>query len=328
MTLNHPWFIYPQEPLSEYVSYNIYRSEITRLYDYIRTLDINSGDTTLTNFVLGTPMEAAIHAKETTCKFQWQQLYPSHINEFIFHHLNSDKPTYINLIIISPDELFMDKNYKEPLFLSHTDYEFTKIRNREYISKFDNVTINVNIFTCPFPHLDIREDIYASYDRILEKNNILDIETFKPSNDDNTFVNEFYEAFERIAISTSTNPNHIIIVNSYVAFRNISGLGGYALFPKLLEIANKYKIICTEWNMIDSMFTSKIISSIEFNDIDCINNYLTYLDADYCCFIISEYKKIETNTDINNYYCPIEKPRTCLTLKFPLSLELVEIEYM
>ena len=37
--LNHPWFVYPRAPCSEYINYDVYRYEVKRLYHYIN--DIN-----------------------------------------------------------------------------------------------------------------------------------------------------------------------------------------------------------------------------------------------------------------------------------------------
>jgi len=324
--LNHPWSIYLQEPLSGYTNYEIYYSELLRLLDFVQDLSLKIGNideqtVQLTNIIIGTPMEDAINKKNIASryKYQWQQLFPCHITEFIKHYSKTDNNININIIIISPDDNFMDEKYNEPLFLSNHSFIFTKIKNREYIHINEKLTIKVDIFTCPFPQLETNKLMIEKNNNLIIKLPLFSLTTFEPSETDIEFITNFYRYLEIIA----SNPLSNLIINSYATFRNVSGYDNFGLFPSLLELANKYKIIATEWIFSEENYFSKIVSKINYT-VDYINYSISYIDPDYTDFEIDFYEKIsisyikENRVDIKN-----KKIKICLLIEFPYN----KIEY-
>lgn len=295
LKLNHPWSIYLREPISSYTKYSIYHSELLRLLDFLKNLNTNIKNikedrVQLTNFIIGTPMEDALHKKNCSniYMFQWQQLFPYHITKFINYYEKLNNDVNVNIIIISPDDIFMDENYKEPLFTSKsTDYKFTKVKNREYNYSKEKVTIKIDIFTCPFPQLEKNKLIIRKSDELIKKIATYELDSLAPSLDDIKFIEKFYENIESIA----SNPLSNMIINSYATFRNVREYDNYGLFTSLLELANKYKIIATEWNFSENNYFTKIISKIKLT-ADYIKYDVSYIDPYYSRFLIEKYEKI------------------------------------
>jgi hypothetical protein len=331
--LNHPWKIYWKEPLSSYTRYFIYHNELLRLLKFVNGLNtnihnLNRTQVQLTNFIIGTPMEDIFNReKEIALQmnknfsfeflFQWQQLFPVHIKKFINYYSKFDNDINVNIIIISPDEVFMDTNYKEPLFTTCCkDFKFLKIANREYLYSQGRVTIKVDIFTCPFPQLETNMDIIRRYNTFIKKISDFELTGLGPSENDVKFINTFYETLSSIA----ENPASNMIINSYATFKNVTGYENYGLFPSLLELANKYKIIATEWNFTENNFLTRIVSKINFT-VNYLKYSLSYLDPDesISMYMLSEYKKLsllELKKLNNELYCS-RKPMLCIIMKFP-----------
>jgi hypothetical protein len=294
--LNHPWKIYFAEPTSAYTEYEIYYQELVRLYNYIKFYNeylenLKENDVCMTILILGTPMEAAIWNKQCSeiYDFQWQQLFPKYIFDFIKHYKKLNNNININIIVVSPDNIFMDKFYREPLFtIKCEDYSFNKIKNREYIHTSDNLTIKIDIFTCPFPQLETNTKNIERHNNFIHKI-IKDykLKTFEPSEEDIKYINRFYENFERICENKKAN----LIINSFAVFRNVRDYDNYGLFPTLLEVANKHKIIATEWSFNERNIFVNIISKINY----LINHAyfkVSYVEVAYTSLIIRDYLKI------------------------------------
>lgn len=323
--LNHPWKIYFAEPTSSYTEYEIYYGELIRLYNYMRSYDeylkkLKENDVCMTILILGTPMEAAIWNKQCSEKydFQWQQLFPKYIFDFIKHYKKLNNNININIIVVSPDNIFMDEYYREPLFtIKCEDYIFKKIKNRDYIHISNNLTIKIDIFTCPFPQLEINTKNIERYNNFIQK--IIDdykLKTFEPSEEDIKFINSFYEYFERICENKKAN----LIINSFAVFRNVREYDNYGLFPTLLEVANKHKIIATEWNFNESNIFLNIVSKINY-----LINYayfkISYVELAYTSTIILDYLKInleeikKLKTEYNDFRKLVNE--ICILIKVP-----------
>jgi hypothetical protein len=310
--LNHPFSIYLNEPLSAYTKYDIYYKELNKLMKYVietkeEINNIKENEVYLTNIIIGTPMEDAIHKEMCTLiyDYQWQQLFPYHIKKFIKYYTKLKKDIKVNIIIISPDDVFMDDTYHEPLLVKHCeDYNFEKIENRKYIHKNENLTIKINIFTCPFPQLENTETI-NKYNFIIH-NIITDFElkNLTPTETDKNFISKFYEHLEIIASNTNSN----LIINSYATFRNVPKYDNYGLFKSLLKLANKYNIIATEWTLTENNIFTKIVSKINYG-YDYINYGVCYIDPDYCCFELEKINvsEIKKSKELN----------ICMIVKFP-----------
>ncbi len=270
--LNHPYFLYPGGPLSEYTNYKIYNKELLRLYEYLKQINnlINHYKNIPSNYILvpviiGSPMEQAIKSKysEPNTFYQWQQLFPDYINNFIncFSKKNNSK-IYVFIIIVSPDNIFSDSFTHDPFF-TYISYEFKKISKNNYEFSDNNLTICVNIFNCPFPSQDARIEVFNKMNNLINKFNSdfsnIEIKLYTQTENDLLFINNFYILLEEL-YKNNNYKNISIIVNSWACFKNLCGFDGLKMFPKVLELANIYNIIVTEWIYKDNLFLTKVVS--------------------------------------------------------------------
>jgi hypothetical protein len=290
--LNHPWTIYHSEMLSSYIKYSIYYEELDKLFKYFSRLvdtvkELPDSSAILNTLIVGTPMECALQQK-SSMSFQWQQLFPVHINDFVDYCENEKKYGIVNICIVSPDDTFMDLHYKEPLFTKCSGLDFTKVEPRHYLCTSPNFEIRVNIFTCPFPQLETRTDVIQKVN-LFVKSHVPDfaIQDFTPNDSDIKFINDFYSLLETLG----SNPKSNIIINSYATFRNVREYDNYGLFPSLLKFANKYGIIATEWNFLESNFKTKIVSKIPMT-IDYINYRVSYVDFSHSSVLFADYEDL------------------------------------
>ena len=289
--LNHPWFIYPHAFMSEYNNYQLYKRESIRLEFFLNNFknnleSNNYGDSKiLLPIIIGSTMEDAFlgsHSDITKYSFQFEQLFPNYINNFID---KSDGHKYIEIIIISPDRIFSNDEYI-PLFAKLSRYDFNKINNYKYTSTSDSYVININIFNCPMVTIEKRINTIKKCDIILSecKKNIdfdCQISTYKQTKFDLFLINKIYEHIEKI-FSYVHNDNPInIIVNSWVSFKNLYGYSeNYNMFPELLKLASDYNIIATDWDYQDENFISTIKSNYHFGNKSFKFNKIVYISYD------------------------------------------------
>ena len=50
------------------------------------------------------------------------------------------------------------------------------------------------------------------------------------------------------------------------------------MFPNILKLANKYNIIATEWDFVDNLIFTKIISNYEFVNKNFLGCYINYVN--------------------------------------------------
>jgi len=90
------------------------------------------------------------------------------------------------------------------------------------------------------------------------------------------------------------------------------------MFPKILELANKYNIIASEWEFIDELFYTKIVSQYKFgnkNFYGCNINYVfeNFIDlTDLPTHIVKKnfYYNNLFSINFNSEYC-LEKIDFC-----------------
>lgn len=311
MELNHPFFIYPREPFSPYKDYILYRKEIIRLHEFIdnfnTSLKNSSFDDTeiLLNMILGSSMEDSIlnsYTPESNI-FQSSQLFPQHIKNFINKECKK-KNKLVQIIIISPDRFFQNENYF-PTFTNFIAINFNKINLYEFEAKLSGIQIQIqikiNIFNCPFPSHEIRNDLILRYNNVFidflkkPENNI---NTFSQTIEDKIFIDTFYKSVELLLSTNNYFQNDLsIIINSWVSFKNLDGFSeNYSMFPKLLELSDKYNIITTEWDFVDELIYCKIISKFYIQD-KCFKNRLVQYSLDDFDKVISTYGVLEINTN-------------------------------
>jgi hypothetical protein len=279
--------------------------------------EINETKVQLTNFIIGTSMESALQKEFylDTQDYQWQQLFPKHITDFIKYYKNFDNDINVNIIIISPEDIFMDDYYQEPLFTTKCkDFKFDKIKNREYICIYQQITIKINIFTCPFPQLETRTDIIDKYNFFIKTHKIYGIEDLTPSISDVNFINNFYSQIKLLFAEKKFN----VIVNSYATFRNIRLYDNFGLFSTLLKLAIEYKIIATEWIFNEYNFKYRMLSCGSCK-VNFINFGVSYIDPLYTPHLFLKYTKItkEEVKKIKNELNDKILDRICILLKFP-----------
>ncbi len=281
LNLSHPYFVYPNTPMCEYTRYEIYNQEVKRFYCHLENLKAwtkNNLDQdnfySLNCLLIGSAMEQAIRTgnAEPYSYFQWQQLFPSYIHNFISAYAKKTNNTYVNLIIISPDKIFSDEFYKEPIFTSNTDYQFEKISNRKYIHSCveSNLKINVDIFNCPFPSFDSRKEFIEKINDLIKRRSMdfthLTIKSYTQTLNDIEFINRFYMLIDEF-MQLNNGFNNYMIINSWATFKNLEGFSGYKMFEKLLELANKNNILATEWGFQDKNFITQIVSTFHCDHV-------------------------------------------------------------
>lgn len=275
--LNHPFFIYPRGFMSEYNEYSLYRQEVLRLYEFIGNLTDEldkkySSKDILIPFIIGSPMEDSLAKSHTAIEniFQYSQLFPNYINNFISHNENKK---FIQIIIVSPDNIFSSNTNHTPYFTLYSPYDFlnTGFNEYTYFDKF--VEIKVNIFNCPMPCIETRTSLVLKYQLMINELNLnpFGINTYEQNQTDINFINSFYSCIDKLfekstyesgtGTRTRIGTNIKIIINSWVSFKNLEGHQNYKMFPTLLKLANKYNIIATEWDFIDNLIFTKIVSN-------------------------------------------------------------------
>lgn len=286
--LNHPFFIYPRGFLSQYNEYNQYRREVKKLYVFINNLlnEINKqnaqGSEILIPFIIGSSMEDSL-VKSNTSKenyFQFRQLFPNYINNFI---QSNTKKKYIQIIIISPDDIFSTQTDIKPLFTLYESFEFVLTNLNEYVYHEEQLSIKINIFNCPVPCLETRNDLILRYESLISgmETNLYNIKTYKQTQTDIEFINNFYSLIN-ILFSLNTNPSIKLVINSWASFKNLDGISEkYSMFPKILALANEYNIIASEWEFIDELFYTKIVSQYRFGNKNFFGCNIDYVFDNY-----------------------------------------------
>ena len=317
--LNHPFFIYPRGFMSEYNDYNHFRKEVKRLSEFINNLpnEINeqndNGVQILIPFIIGSPMEDSL-SKSNTSKdnyFQFRQLFPNYINNFI--QSNPDNK-FIQIIIISPDNIFSPETNKKPLFMLYESFDFVLTNLNEYVYTEEKITIKINIFNCPVPCLETRTILINRYDRLINdmKTNLYNINTYKQTLTDIDFINNFYSSLN-ILFSLNTNPSIKIVINSWVSFKNLDGISEkYNMFPKILKLANEYNIIASEWEFIDELFYTKIVSQYKFCNKNFYGCNIDYVFDDNIDLTYLPTHIIKKNFNYNNLFSIDFNSQYCL----------------
>ena len=254
--INFPWYTYPNILTSSYNTFDAYRQETRRLYEYIKNFKCSTP--VLFHLTIGAAMEEYLSQHTSIddsqyglCKsFQWRQLFPHWIQTYITNNVNA----YVEIIIVSPNKCFY-MEYKQPIFVRETDHIFNwmKITDRCFISmKYPN--LKINIFYTLFPHkCSKNKNMIAQY-RSTDK-----LGEFKPflrqitqTEYDCLLIDTFYDTFQSM-LNKIIHYNGFISCYSFAVFNLntcYSRICNFEMFrevAKLIQRYPSYKRHVCEW---------------------------------------------------------------------------------
>lgn len=286
--VNFPFCLYPGFPLHGYFETDVYRKEIALLFNTIKELQtsITKKKNPILHITIGAAMEEYTQdQEENSLKFQWQQLFPQHLQQASLSGNND-----IVHLIISPNRSFIKSKfsasvesqsdvYKEPKFIAETkDRGWKQINEGHYIDKTGRVT--VMIFCCPFPHIDPKNN------KLLEKWKLklptgIDYDGFQQTNDDIDFVKLFYKELNQL-MKVVSQTNGITTCFSFAVFNEYtqySHVKNYIMFDEIKELfEDDYKTrLLAEWIYIPACY---ILHQYEKKRS---KNYISYVEPVKTC---------------------------------------------
>lgn len=242
--LSYPWYTYPNSFCSPYYELELYKSETIRLHNFLKNYNINHNKKTLFHLTIGAAMEELIHEKRdkmnkyTTKLLQWRQLFPVHIENFIFEESEKRK---VNIVVVSPNKGFEKDDYK-PSFIDKTndDFLWKRTGKLQYVSNVYNITIN--IFCTLFPHNDPKNKMIIKKIKRAPINIKPQLLKYIQTKEDRIFVKEFYETLNSVFDNISSNVDNInngfvtcfsfAVFNTQTAF---SGICEYEMFSEIIK---------------------------------------------------------------------------------------------
>lgn len=185
--LNNPYYCYPGFPCAGLFDMELSNREMLRCHQYIVELRATINKKTFMNINIGTGAEeyyVETHNLENI-KFQWQQLFPEHLQR----KAREDPSFPIINIIISPSAMFYRGHI--PVFISKTpEFNWYSEEPNTYRSRSHNII--VKIFNCPLPSKFDYEPVLA---RIRDSGMMSDgefIASHIQTEEDKNFINKFY----------------------------------------------------------------------------------------------------------------------------------------
>ena len=247
MELTNPYYAYPGFPFSGYHKKDRYNAELIKLNEYLQSLTLDINSKTILHMNFGSAMEELYSEnRDIEIKFQWQQLFPEHIQRAIL-----ENPDFqIILITITPSKCF-EKHY-QPSFIEKTpELKWYSDGENSFRSKIKNNLI-VKSFNCPMPsnydYTPIIENLQTSksYPES-EINKMIQTET------DKMFINKFYSNIETLFNKVNYYDGLITCFSSAV-FRQGSQKDRFINYHLFKEIKNLFvgefssnKRILAEW---------------------------------------------------------------------------------
>jgi hypothetical protein len=211
---------------------------------------------------IGSAAEEEYNSLGTNIKYQWKQLFPDHLMDYVMEY--PDKKL-IN-IIISPDKSFKnDDSYKNPLFIKMTNdiLIWTNVVNDDHIIyKCENHDIEIHIFNTMMPTVqetnneiikNLQKTIPSEYD-FLKKY----IQTIN----DVIFTNNFYKELEKIMQKTTMTIFSFAVFNQRTSkSSNIN----YIMFEEIKRITEGNKnVILAEWTYDMDNYNVKVNGKLEY----------------------------------------------------------------
>lgn len=259
--VNNPFFTYPQFPMHGYYEFDVYRKEVIRLYEFIKTLSTSTPtptptptpapekskpDThTLIHLCIGAVMEEVSCEKEYSNYNHWRQLFPQWIEDYLFTNSTTVKHKNVKIIIVSPNVTFSDKTFKDPAFISKTEelFAWKKIGLKSYTSTLHNVT--VDIFCTPFPHEERRRN-QEHMERLSKGKEdpviCSALANIVQTDEDVKFVAEFYATLSKYfdLVTGSSSSKGKVVCSSYAVFNEDAHFRIFNVFSLFSEICTLF----------------------------------------------------------------------------------------
>jgi hypothetical protein len=273
--LNNPYYMYPGYPFSGYFETSHYNSELIRLKNYIVKLHSQINSKTILHISFGSAAEEHYNdmKKRNKINFQWQQLFPEHVQRAIYEH--SDYKI-INLII-GPSKDF-NSDYT-PVFIEKTpELEWYKDDSDKTFKSRNNDNIIVKIFNCPMPSkCDYTKVIKKLRDSSMyEDETMLDRMVQTPF--DKTFISNFYSSLENL-FEQINRYYGLITCFSYVVFNDDTEkriYNNYYLFQEIKKLFEENyttsKRVLAEW-----IYRMGFYSVVIYNTNNRENNLISYV---------------------------------------------------
>lgn len=190
-TLQNPFFLYPNYPVSGYHNITLYNDNLQILKRDMIILTAKIKKPTLLHFSFGAAME---ECDDSALDFQWRQLFPYHLETAAKEH-----PTLeIIHIIISPNETFeFGDRQKCPRFVEKSDIKFTYDKSTNTIvAKEFNITTHIYCTMMPTVELNNKKRIDSLL--MLEFPDYYNIRGMRQTANDISFVNKFYSTMDKL----------------------------------------------------------------------------------------------------------------------------------
>lgn len=234
--MNYPFRTYPNVITSEYIHFEHYVEQVKELNTWIKKYKPESG--TLFHLCIGAAMEEYMSRFQEDCvMFQWRQLFPYWLEEYAMN--NPTKP--IRILIVSPNrEFHLEECAKTPRFVNETNSLFDWIVDG-YKIKSGTFNIEIQIFSCPMPHICTKNSSFCSHYRKQKYDQIAHFaDKIKQTEDDRAFVKEFYEEVSRLFKDVVSMLGYVSIY-SFAVFRqgseNAIHINNFAMFDEIIPIA-------------------------------------------------------------------------------------------
>lgn len=269
--LNFPYYSYPNILTSGYHETKIYNKELLRLYDTLAMYTKEPQEQFLFHLTIGAAMEEFMNFDDTLpYKFQWQQLFPIHLRDFLQH---GGKVIHF---IVSPTPSFYSETFIVPSFIEKTNklYQWTNVDKNHYVSQ--DGKCDVYIFCTMMPHVDNRNagimtNLIKCQKNIPDVN--LNIEKYLQTPQDVSFITEFYKRMSYM-ISNIISHNGVATCFSFAVFNEESCNGMIKDYTMFSEIKNVFifssKCLIAEWTFYSSNY---LMSS------SCFHDGISYIDS-------------------------------------------------
>jgi len=277
--LNNPYFCYPGFPCAGMFNLELSNSELIKLHRYILSLMDTINKKSFLNLCIGTGAEEYFVETHNDIQFQWQQLFPEHLQT----RAKQDPSFPIVNIIITPSS-FMTRDYT-PAFIRHApEFNWYSEERNTYRSHSHNIV--VKIFNCPMPS---KFDYEPVLERIKSAGIITDEEFFRiydQTEQDKSFINRFYRDLGLLFNIVNGHWGYVTCLSSAV-FNSDTSKSKFKDFYLFKEIINLFPLnhmssnrLLAEWIYRPLCYTMNIYNHVGDNrcfsycSIDSLRPYI------------------------------------------------------